>query len=1093
MGVAFNGGVFGIDTATNDIQIWKDLAAEHTPTGSLIHSGGKLWGVTQFGGEGSGVIFTLDTDGSNYQVVHKFQKLSGKSPLGALLDVGGVLWGTTNEGGENGVGLVFSIKNDGSDFMVHHNFDGIEGSGPIGALTFANSKIWGTSNYGGSYGGGTIFNIETDGTGFATVHHFGLNTDGRNPPVALTHASSKIWGMTTNGGSSGSGTIFSLNEDGTGYSIEHNFTQNLTISAGQLLEHGGKLWGTTSNGGANIWYGVVFSINTDGSGYTTVYDFDLTSGAYPKAGLVISNNRFWGHTNGGGSSSKGVVFSLALDGSDYQVEHTFTGSDGDFSDSKKLLVDGNKLWGLRTYGGTSMEGTVFSIDNDGTNFTKAHDFGSSDGIAPSSSILKVGNMYWGASISGAANGGGSIFFMEENGGNWTKVHDFDYSSPVLLGDLVYSNQKIWGMTKSIGSNFGGQIFHIDTDGQNYSVVHEFSSTDGVNPEDGLIESNGKLWGVTRSNGGDFRGTLFSIDTSGTNFTKHVDFSRDNTSRPVGNLLESQGKLWGLTYGLGDARSGNGIIYKIDTTGENFTIIHEFDSINGLGALGSLIEVEDKFWGTTFQGGVNDVGVIFTLDNDGTNFTKMHDFDTINGWGPRGSLLHLGDRLYGITSNGGIHNDGVIFSIKTDETGFKKELDLTGLVGNPSGSLKLVKVLTDQDLSFTISDDKVYGNNPFTLSATSNTSTPIEYSSSNAEVISVSGTDATIHSAGTVTITANQAQTTEYFEASIDQTITVTKKPITLQSSQQFKVYGDEDPVVDLSSYNSLLVEGDSLTGSPSREVGEDVGAYLTTIGSISAGSNYLISFVSDTFFITARPLSITAESKVKIYGASDPELTYTISSGGLVGNETITGALSRETGEDAGDYIILRNTLTAGKNYNLTYADSKFVISKAPLIASAVDVTTVEGETIPDLSITYVGFVSGEDETVLDSPPMAITEATASSLPGEYSIVFIEGSDNNYSFQYESGTLVINDRILGIPLNEMALELYPNPATNAIHVSGKSVYSIEIYSSAGKLLYAGTEFSLVDISDFKDVVYLVVGRDAVGSIVGIKKFIKSDY
>lgn len=83
--------------------------------------------------------------------------------------------------------------------------------------------------------------------------------------------------------------------------------------------------------------------------------------------------------------------------------------------------------------------------------------------------------------------------------------------------------------------------------------------------------------------------------------------------------------------------------------------------------------------------------------------------------------------------------------------------------------------------------------------------------------------------------------------------------------------------------------------------------------------------------ITPKPLTVTPDSgKGKTFGAADPELTWTQS--GLVGGDPISGALSREAGEDPGTYKITQGTLSAGGNYSLKFTENVVftIIEKEP-------------------------------------------------------------------------------------------------------------------------------------------------------------------
>jgi hypothetical protein len=70
--------------------------------------------------------------------------------------------------------------------------------------------------------------------------------------------------------------------------------------------------------------------------------------------------------------------------------------------------------------------------------------------------------------------------------------------------------------------------------------------------------------------------------------------------------------------------------------------------------------------------------------------------------------------------------------------------------------------------------------------------------------------------------------------------------------------------------------------------------------------------------VTPRPITITADDLIKEVGTGDPALTYALSSGSLVGGDTLSGALTRDTGEVVGSYAILQGTL-GNPNYLVTF------------------------------------------------------------------------------------------------------------------------------------------------------------------------------
>jgi uncharacterized repeat protein (TIGR03803 family) len=159
-----------------------------------------------------------------------------------------------------------------------------------------------------------------------TVLHTFSGSDGANPFAGLISSGNTLFGTTENGGSSGSGTVFAINSDGTGFANIYNFTGGIDGAAPMagLVLSGTTLYGTTSAGGSSS-NGTVFAINTDGSGFTNLYNFTALSGstatnndgANPADGLVLAGNTLYGLAGAGGELGNGTVFSIRTDGSGF--------------------------------------------------------------------------------------------------------------------------------------------------------------------------------------------------------------------------------------------------------------------------------------------------------------------------------------------------------------------------------------------------------------------------------------------------------------------------------------------------------------------------------------------------------------------------------------------------------------------------------------------------------------------------------------------------------------------------------------------------------------------------------------------------------
>jgi hypothetical protein len=83
------------------------------------------------------------------------------------------------------------------------------------------------------------------------------------------------------------------------------------------------------------------------------------------------------------------------------------------------------------------------------------------------------------------------------------------------------------------------------------------------------------------------------------------------------------------------------------------------------------------------------------------------------------------------------------------------------------------------------------------------------------------------------------------------TFTINSRTITVTADAKSKFYGDADPALTYSVISGSLVNSDSFSGTLSRAAGESVGTYAIQQGSLSAGSNYNLTFVGASLTIGA--------------------------------------------------------------------------------------------------------------------------------------------------------------------------------------------------------------------------------------------------
>ena len=345
--------------------------------GAPAITGSTIYGTANLGAGGGGVVFSVNTDGSGFAVLHTFTNVApdGYQPLGTVALSGSTLYGTTYYGGSGngtaGYGTVFAVNTDGSGYQTLHSFTTSTGYKPYGAVIVDGSTLYGMTYYGAGTGVGSIYSLPTDGSSFTNLHTFvgGMNDGSRPLGGSLLLNNGALYGTTVHGGTGSAigtandGVVFSVNPDGSGYTNLVNFTGGTTNGAnpyGSLTLVGSKLYGMTRIGGsANL--GTIFSVNTDGTGYTNLFNFTggTTNGANPNGSLTLDGPVLFGTTKTGGTSNLGTVFMVNLDGSGFNILHSFTNADGANPDGDLTLAN-NALYGWTSAGGVSNKGTVFA-------------------------------------------------------------------------------------------------------------------------------------------------------------------------------------------------------------------------------------------------------------------------------------------------------------------------------------------------------------------------------------------------------------------------------------------------------------------------------------------------------------------------------------------------------------------------------------------------------------------------------------------------------------------------------------------------------------------------------------------------------------
>jgi gliding motility-associated-like protein len=260
-------------------------------------------------------------------------------------------------------------------------------------------------------------------------------------------------------------------------------------------------------------------------------------------------------------------------------------------------------------------------------------------------------------------------------------------------------------------------------------------------------------------------------------------------------------------------------------------------------------------------------------------------------------------------------------------------------------------------------------------------------------------------------------------------LTINPKTITVTADAKSKTYGDADPALTYTA-SSTLVGSDVFTGALNRAGGSDVGTYAISQGTLALNSNYSLTYVGNSFTISPKSITVTADTKSKTYGDADPALTYTAFST-LVGGDVFNGALSRAGASDVGTYAIGQGTLALNSNYSLTYVGSNFTINPKAITVTADAKNKIYGDADPALTYNASATLVGSD---------AFTGAisrTAGENAGTYAIGQVSLTlSSNYSLSYTGNSLVINKAPLTVTSTDKIICFNDAVGTIPVNYSG---------------------------------------------------------
>ncbi len=455
------------------------------------------------------------------------------------------------------------------------------------------------------------------------------------------------------------------------------------------------------------------------------------------------------------------------------------------------------------------------------------------------------------------------------------------------------------------------------------------------------------------------------------------------SHTHGNLTLINLKALVLGSG-GNSIQSNGTI-DIGTLSGNLTISEDLITSNSLANAIKLYADKNEAAGSEGQGNI----IISGTPNISV------------GSGGRASLYSGKDSSSTGLSNSLINNSFIRTNVDSSTTSFTPAL-------SAAGNFALYRLIEEVTLTPTANQSKTYGLSDPVISYTT---------SPNIGIIGVLSRTVG-ENVGSYSITLGTVSSSLYSLTFVQRDFEISPLSVLVTpTSSQSKTYGDTDPSLTFSSspaVGSTLSNTASIsfTGALNRTLGENVGTYSITLGTLT-NTNYSITYNAEDFEISPLSVLVTpTSSQSKTYGDTDPSLTFSSSPavGSTLSNTasiSFTGALNRTLGENVGTYSITLGTLT-NTNYSLSYNSADFEISQKAITIIGSMVSKSIGDSDPTNTLSHTTDI---DVVIGDSPTGTLTRVLGESL-GTYVInqnTLTYGSNYIESFIPGLLTIIIGD------------------------------------------------------------------------------------
>ncbi|WP_242132625.1 T9SS type A sorting domain-containing protein [Aestuariivivens marinum] len=698
--------------------------------------------------------------------------------------------------------------------------------------------------------------------------------------------------------------------------------------------------------------------------------------------------------------------------------------------------------------------------------------------------------------------------------------NYDQGSHPTNGFTEY-NGKLYGVCSVGGANDNGVIYYIDLADDSYHIVHNFlESTDGAFPSTSLILENNKFYGGTTASTDGKGFVLYEFDPSNNNYSILHDNTGWGVLETVTDLSFKSGRLYYCSNSLIGYYnfSNNNITTVHQSTGANDVFGNNYQGIN-------FSSNVNKHFVTAAGGGSNGKGAILELNIGSPNIVNVHSFGA-NGYYPQQELIDLGNGkqagvtlenatdingslfeflatnivnpiysfpnantdgyrisgipvlvnnvLYGFADEGGANGSGVFYQYDLATLTYSKIMDLGSSIGrSPIGA-----IVPTGNNDYIGLNARGGGNGYGSIFTTNLSTVTSTYENINNNIVEKFQTNLVLYNG------LYYGVGLAYVPSSIQSfSVLYSYDPNTNTISSVAAI--DPSGIAGVAlpgsiSQGNLLIEGDKLYGFTSSKIFE----YNLTNSSLTYPHTFNVGVDGTTTFKAEIDAGI-------IYGVN-----YNSGSNGTgtlfkfdISNTTFTvlDSFTASTGFP----------INIGLSGNFLYGITSTGETNSLGAVFKYNLTNNIYSTIHDLDITD-GYYRGS-KLFLASDGNLYGTLDEGGQNGYGSIVKINTSNDQVTFPFHfsestgntTSRSMITEVNSSLSVSDIAknnLNIYPNPATDIVKISGKNIVNVEIFNLSGKKVPTHFFNSQIDVSKLNLGIYIVIIHTENGFIP--KKLIK---